>query len=382
MELKEDKTILSNLAFKDFFEEKKDLSMWLSMDLLEALEGRRAAQEVEKQIGFEISGNYLTAHLNFNDNDITLDTKVTTNDELAAFLSENNIWRNDYNKEILNFLPAQNHAAIGVSVDTRTIIDYINERAEMEQVNQESESKLDLSLDEIVNSFGGSIAFSVSDFRKVKYTYQSYGSTYNPEKYRRYNSYTGKYYYDGGYDYGQIEKEKEELLPIMGLTAGINSDLFIRKIIEKVPEDLLVPTRNYYSFKLDNQYPAYLAFNEKAILITNDKKSVRVFSDGGMTNNLSNTDCGREISESMMYAAAGLDLSNYGEELENSILTNNSSDQEKIYNSWNKMMEKIELKQREVNSFNLTLKFKKSDENSLKTILDMLDQNFKSFAAL
>ena len=67
----------------------------------------------------------------------------------------------------------------------------------------------------------------------------------------------------------------------MGLVIDINDKKIVEKLIGKIPEDEMNKRSYYYEFTIDNRYPAYFSFNENICFITNDKKSIKAFKDGG-----------------------------------------------------------------------------------------------------
>jgi hypothetical protein len=379
-ELKEEKQITAKEEFNKFYSSKKDISIWLSTNLLE---DNYAFNKIGKEIDFDITDNYISAHLNFENNSISLLTQFTTNTEIQKMMEENDVWKNSFNDQLLNYFPKQSFAIASISINPMSYYDIIKQEYNFEKIQSEFERETELDLKDLFEAIKGNATYSLFGFENVEYKYMGYERVYNNKKYRRYNSFTGEYYYEGGYEYKDIEKTKKELLPIMGLAMDINGSKIIKKLIEKIPEDELNKRSDFYEFKIDNRYPTYFSFNENICFITNDKKSIKAFKNGGYSsNNLGSSDISSDITNSNFYSFLNLNYDEYSTNIKKEIKKNQNNNEEKMFEIWNDLAKSIELKQVDNNSIEIIFNTKENESNILNTIISAIDDNYKYFTSL
>ena len=380
IELKEKNQITANDEFNRFYKNKKDISVWISTNLFE---DNYVFKEIEKEIDFDITDNYISSYLNFEDDNISLLTQFTPNSEIQKIMEGNDVWDNSFNNQLLKFFPKKSYATASISLNPMSYYNIIEQKDGFEKIQSEFEKEMEFNLKDLFKSVKGNTVFSLFGFDDIEYTYMGYERIYNEKKYRRYNSWTGEYYYEGGYEYQDIEKTENELLPIMGLAIDINGNKIIKELIEKIPEDEINKRSNYYEFKFGNRYPAYFAFNDKVFIITNDKKSIKAFKDGGYSSdNLSNSNISSDISNSNFYTFLNLNYDEYPKDIKKEIKNNQNDKEEKMFKIWNSFAKSIELKQVDKNSVEIIFNIKDNESNSLNTIITTIDDNYKYFMSL
>jgi hypothetical protein len=191
-------------------------------------------------------------------------------------------------------------------------------------------------------------------------------------------------WYEGGWDYGKyIETTNEEYLPLMSMAFDIEGDEIIKKLVEIIPEDEIHKRSNYYEFKFDNRYPAYLAFNENIVIITNDKKSIEAFKDGGYSSdNLGSSNISSDMNSSNFYSFINLNYDEYPKEIKKEIKNNLNEEEEKLFKIWNDFAKGVELKHVNDNSVEIIFNTKNKESNSLNTIITTIDDNYKYLMSL
>lgn len=380
MELTEKDQITANENFNNFYKNKKDISVWFSSNLFE---DNYDFKKIEKEIDFDITDNYISSFLNFEDNNISLLTEFTPNSDIQKMMQENKVWNNSFNKNLLNYFPKKSFATASFSINPMAFYNILEQEDDFENIQEEFESETGFDLKDLFEAFKGNVVYSLFGFENVEYTYMGYEEVYNPEKYRLYNYYTDKYYYQGGYEYKDVEKTKKELLPLMGLAIDINGNKTIKKLIEKIPEDEIHKRSNYYEFKFDNRYPTYLAFNENIVLITNDKKSIEAFKDGGYSSdNLGSSNISSDMNSSNFYSFINLNYDEYPKEIKKEIKNNQNEEEEKLFKIWNDFAKSVELKKVNDNSVEIIFNTKNNESNSLNTIIKTIDDNYKYLMSL
>ena len=352
-ELKAKDQIIAKEEFKTFYARKKDISIWCSTNLFE---DNYYFKNIEKELDFEITNNYIAAFLDFESDFISITGTITPNEDVEKMMEENNIWDTKFNTETLNYLPNDSYANVSLSLDPLAYYNILSEEDDFIKTEKKFNKEMDFSLKEVISSFKGNAVFSLSGFEQVQYE---------------------------AYSYNYKKVTKETTLPVMGLVFDLNSDDILRKIIKKIPEGKLEKRNDYYVLKVDNKYSVYLAYNNELCLITNDKNSVKAFETGGIkTNSLKNSNFASKFSESGYYAYLNLDYNDYPKEIKKKFKDAQNNKEEKLFKIWNKLARSVEIKQ--IDNYSVEIKLTTSNEgsNSLNTLITVLDDNYKEFMSL
>lgn len=434
MELEEKDQITANDKFNKFYKNKKDINVWFSTSLFE---DNYYFKKIEKEIDFNITDNYISSYLNFEDNNISLLTQFTPNSEIQKMMEENDVWKNSFNNQLLNYFPKKSFAIASISLNPMSYYNIIEQEDDFEKIQSEFERETELDLKELFETIKGNAVYSLFGFENVEYTYMAYGYGFNENeaellderseiskagylssedkellnqgKTIQAESYSRRYcinikniinnggtvetaiandskinWYEGGWDYGKyVETTKEEYLPLMGLVIDINDKKIVKKLIDKIPEDEINKRSDYYEFTIDNRYPAYFSFNENICFITNDKKSIKAFKDGGYSsNNLGSSDISSDITNSNLYSFLNLNYDEYPKDIKKEIKNNQNDNEEKMFKICNDFAKSVEFKIVDNNSIEIIFNTKENESNSLNTIISTIDDNYKYFMSL
>ena len=431
-ELKEKKQITSNERFTEFYAERSDVSVWLSSNVLEDLrEFRQAARGVD----FDLEDNLLAAHLTFEKDKFSMKTKFTANEDIQKLLDKHNLWDNNFNPKLLSLFPEESYALASFSVNSEAYFGMLKENEAFDDILDEVEQEVDFDLEDVFESIGGSVVYSLFGFDQVEYTYLDWGYGFNEyqankmeEQYTiseagalsyedkemlnagktiQCKQYNDRYcidiknilaeggniestlennskinWYEGGWEFGLYDEvTNSEMLPLMGIAFDIMGNKMIKKLLYEIPEEKLTQNKGYYEFKFDNRYPAYLAFNEETCFITNDKRSIKKFEDGGYSKRaLSNWENKSNIENNSVFGYLNLDYSDYPKEIKNSLENDQNSSDKKVFNTWDDVLKSTELKYTGNNTVEYVLNFSAKDINSLNVLLEAVDDSFKALS--
>jgi hypothetical protein len=347
-ELKETKQITVNKQFTDFYKEKKDVSFWFSSNVLATMQ---QFKQMQQQLGVDISDNYMTAHLNFDDEKIKLNTKLFLNDKLTEKMQKHNIWNVNFNTKTLDYLPKESLANTSVAVDLLAYYELMKSEENLDQLERLFKQNLGFGLEEFMGSFKGSVVLSLADFKEVEDPNNNYGET--------------------------------TTLPIIGMVFDLNTDKYLKILLDQIPANSLQKRDGYYEVKMGSAYDAYLAFDKGFCLFTNDKKSIKAFKDGGLnSSSLANSDKAANFSNSGYYTFVNLDYNDYPKEIKKEINKMQSSKESDLFNTWSKFTKSMEMRMIDVSSAEFTLTTKSKGENSLHALLKVLDTSFKDYSSL
>ena len=432
--LKEKDQITANEEFNKFYSNKKDISVWFSSNLFEDSGG---LEKLESEVKVDMTDNYISAYLNFGDDHISLKTEFTPNSDIQEMMKDNDVWDNSMNNELLNYFPKEQYATVSMSLNPMTFYNIFEESDGFEEIQYEFEREAQFDLQDLVESFKGNAVYSLFGFDEIEYTYMDWGYGFNEDEAKlleeRYiismagylsyedkallnqgetiqtESYEGRYciniknileyggtvesalyndseinWYEGGWEYGRyIETTNEELLPLMGLAIDINGNEVVKDIIDQIPEGEINERSNYYELMIDNRYPAYFTFNESVFFITNDKKSIKAFKNGGYSSdNLGSSGISSEITNSNFYSFLNLNYDGYPKRIKNEIKDLQNEEEKKLFGIWNNFAKGVEVKLVDQSSIEIIFNTQDSDNNSLNTIITTIDDNYKYLMSL
>jgi hypothetical protein len=247
-------------------------------------------------------------------------------------------------------LPKESLANTSAAVDPLAYYHFMESQENLDQFERLFKQNLGFGLEEFIGSFKGSVVLNLADFKEV-------------EKRSRY--------------------QKNTTLPILGMVFDLNTDKYLKILLDKIPASSLQKRDGYYEVKMGSTYDAYLAFNNGFCLFTNDKKSIKAFKDGGLkTSSLANSDMVANFSDNGYYTFVNLDYNDYPEEVKKEIRAMQSSKESELFNTWSKFTKSMEMRMIDQNSAEFTLTTKSKGENSLHALLKVLDTSFKDYSSL
>lgn len=432
--LKAEDQITAVADFKRFYKNKKDINLWLSTNLFE---DSYDFKDIEDEIDIDLTDNYISMHLNFDKDNISLLSQFTPNSELQQLMDENNMQSGKINASLLKVFPEESYAAASTSFNPKAYLNVLKDRDEYDDIESEFEKVTELELKDVIESINGGVVYSLFGFEKIKYTYTGWGYSFDEsaankldERYEiseagelsdedkellnqgqtiQASTYSYRYcinianilenggtvetaiendskinWYEGGWEYNNnIEKTKEEFLPLMGLSFDINNKSTVKDLLAIIPEGMITEHDDYIEFKVDGRYPAYFAYNASLCFVTNDIKSIEAFKDGGYSSNsLNSSSLSSNITNSTFYSFLNLKYDEYPEEFQQDMMGNTSKSESELLDSWDNFAKSIELKQNKDNSVELIFNTESTGDNSLSTLITTIDNNYKHLLSL
>ncbi len=428
-----DKNITKNEAFNNFYANKKDVSLWLSTDIFEST---RDYRKMSRLVDFDLSDNYLAYYLDFAEDKISLSAKFTPNEEVKKLMEKNNVMDNDFNEELLKYFPEKQYFLATTAINPMGIYDNLMENKDFEKeiknIDKELAKEMNMSLEELFEAVKGSAIISLFGFENMEYTYTSWGydfdeskATLLPQKYPiseagylsvddkealnqgktvHASSYEGQYciniqnilaqgedvedairddkeviFYEGGWEFAQKERTKKEYLPLIGLAFDLNNDDVAETITDMlVAKSVLTEVDDYYSFKFDKKYPAFLAVNDDIMFITNDEEKIKDFVAGdALNNNLADSKMKENILNAKLFSWFNLNYDDYASELKDKIEGNFSSAKEQqLLKEVTEIPRSLEIKAIDNTSIEINFYLKAQNQNSLYTIFETIDDNY------
>lgn len=432
--LKADDCIAKNDDFNSFYKDKKDINFWISTN---SFIDQYYFEQIQKNSAYDLADCAYGAYLNFDDDNISLQGRFFPNEEIQKLMDKYDIWDNSFNNDLLTYFPKDQLLTASASFDPKAYYNIMKEQDEFEKMDSECKKETDLTLQQVFESFGGNVVFSLFNVANKEYSYmgvgyevdesqavlmderygiQEFGELTEQDKkllnegktipvleYGSYDAYSinirnilaeGKdadyaiqnesevNWLEGGWVPVEKEMTDKQLLPYMSLAFDLENTKVIEKFLSKIPKGKVTKKDFYYEFLVGNKYPAYFAYNDKTVLITNDLESIKAFKNKGFSkNNLKDSDISSDISKSKFFAFGNLDYKNYPKDLKTLIEERQSERETGIFNKVTKFVKSLVIKQVDDYTSEFVLNLQNTEDNSLKALLKLIDDGYKSYTS-
>lgn len=366
MSLKEADAITELKDFQEFYAENEDFNIWLSSNMLSDILSDRESKLLNSKLDFDLDDNFIHTHLGFSDGEIAMNVKLSYNDEMKAYLMTDKIWKDNLDSDLLSLLPEEKYIVASFAFNPEQYLEVLEKSDDWAMLADMFEKNAGFSLKDAFSSFSGDMLYSISDVKTktIEYNSQTYG-----EK-------------DGTFQYYDTVKVREQIMPIMTFCAKMNDDKIFKETMELIPEKKLQKKSKYYELDLGG-ITVYIGNANNILTITNGEKIIKKSLDGGFgSNSLKNSDISSDITDSYYYTYVNLNYEEYSKDLQAEIEKNMNDSEYKIFQELSSIYSSISVEATSANSYKMTLKLKTDDENSLSTIIENVDSNFKKMLAL
>lgn len=297
----EDNSLINNnAAFEEFCGESNDFDVFANADVIKDIiydqgddvkEALKESKNVKKYID-NISG--YSMHLNFEDEEVVVSATPYYKD--ASIAEEYNITGEEgIPSDYLKLLTSNGKSigAMGMTFKPELYTKLIDNKEIKEMIKQGT----GLSLKDIVSSFTGVVAASLSDFREIEVTKYDYKWDYN------------------SYEYIKIPRKEKETVPIFNIQIGITPKSKVVKWVEEQLENDKSFTKkgNVYTTS-DNDVGDLTMMNlGNKWFISNDPKAKKV-NKSTSWNSPSNDNLVETITDNPMGMYVSLEKKDFNEE--------------------------------------------------------------------
>lgn len=271
------KGLKSNSDFQGFYKSHQDISLWLDMAPVYAM----SKMMVGSMPNLDYSDTYLHLFLQFNDADISLNLNTSMNKVLKQMMEDQNLMKEAMSAEMLQSLPKESNMLLGLAVNPDAIMKLLyKQMPNYYDFSQGLKESTGVMPEELMSNLNGDILYSMSDVKidKVERTYQrmQYDSAAN----KSYNPIIKDTVYQGGYVLVDETDTTEMPVPTLYLLAALNNNSAIKTLLENsgIPFN---SEKQYYSTNEMN-FPMYISFTDKMMLITSDETAAVQLQNGGI----------------------------------------------------------------------------------------------------
>lgn len=282
--LKPEEQINSNKEFDSFYDDQRDINIWVSTNIIEQVPGYGMLQN---QMPDYIEDNFVSMHLGFETDQIIMTTGLSPNSKMTKEIEKYNIYGNEFNAKLLEYFPKDSYISVSASMNPEGYYNMIANQKEFEEAMELMNTEVGFDPSEIMSAFGGSMLFSLHGFK--------------------------------------TSEVSQEPVPLMTFGFDIDDASKIDSLIAKLPSEEYKKVDGYFELVLDEDYSAYMIFDDEIALITNDVSRIDAFKNGGEAgSNFGDSEFASKIKDNVMYMQMNAKVSDYPSSVRNMLSSDGS----------------------------------------------------------
>lgn len=341
MALDEKESLAQNYNLKRFLLGNQDLGCYLDYAAVNndiKREFGRDEREIYESLIQPYKNAAICYTLNFETGSVKLQGAV------VGAEGKNEFFSGDFNKSLVNYLPQQALAAATLSFNLNNFINLMEKMGRSADLNEKAYN--DYSVKNILKSFSGNIAVSLSDL------------TIETQKHSYYD-----YYYDREQTY-----ETTNTIPVFTVAAELKNNRVLKNIFDDMKEQGdLTASDNGYEINLGDMNIS-LKISDDVFMISNDGSAAAAFSRGGSSMGIERVAAKAKRGN---YAYWNMNLADYSPSVRKALGLDASvlrmiedyfKDAEVVYD-------------KDGQTLDVVLNIKNNDRNSLKYTIDYIDNN-------
>ncbi len=313
MELKQEDQIINSQEFNNFYDNKKELSIWLSTENLDGL--KQQLNSIYSEFKNEISNNikskkqnddlntfmdnvlknnYVSMFLSFEENYVSFKISSSLNNSMQKLVDDYNIMNNNFNEKLLDYFPNENIFLTTISLNQKKYLQIIDKFFNyLEEMNPNIKGLLPFNPNnDLLNTFNESMIFTVHGLDTLNVKRRDYKN----DKY---------YFTDDGFDYYIEEAYTFENIKIPKFSCAFDIKDKEKFLTYLDTSNVNKEFSNVYYTQYVDGVPFYFHLNNNNIIfITNDTERIVQFASNEQINSdsiISNTNNAIKIKKNYLY---------------------------------------------------------------------------------
>lgn len=295
------------------------------------------------QLPFSLENNFAMFHFNFEDNGIYGTTKSINNDEIKKMMEDYQIMKNKFDTKLLSYLPKDDFITLGFAINPAEVYKFIHDipayKPMIDQANQSSP----LSIEKFVNSLGGDIIIDMHGFNLP------------------------------AADETESSSGNMNIMPYATAVLSMNDKEVYNQITSTlIPPGLFTEKDGVFSGDF-NGIKIHFGFFDNNLVISNDDAVIDAAKNGGMEENLGDTELAELFSHSsFMYM--NLDWEKYPEAMKTMLSQTMGNKELEMFQSVTNVLKEMKAYNKTMNESKFEFVMKNTDGNSLHTIMQLVDE--------
>ena len=256
------KSLAKNSDFSDFWDEKSDVSMWVSTSEMidtylvwhKQLPHFFMLRDIPEKV---LRDNYLQLKTKFDKN-VRISLSCHPSGAFKRFWKKNNFTTKSFDKDFCKVLPKNTLWFMTLSIDPLSLKNKIKETEGGQYVEKEL-AKLDITLDDFLKSFEGDCVLSMYDVTME----QIRSWEFSPQK----STQGGKFLWN------HLSKEQKTTFPHVACAMKMNNTRISNMVLTHISPDVCEQiTPGLYNFSKIMGFPSYVVCKDDFLMLSTDKE--------------------------------------------------------------------------------------------------------------
>ncbi|MFO7868425.1 MAG: DUF4836 family protein [Bacteroidales bacterium] len=360
--ISKENSIAENDEFLEFFDESKDMALFMQTNLL--LESNSSIQkQVKSSLTLfdysleELKDSYISFNLNFKSDNIELTTLITGDEDFEALVSENSLTKPSFSDDVLSYVPEKTLFFTAGTFDPEKLLQYIKKLDNRNNIISLLE-KNDIAAKALIQDFEGDFAISLYNFSTESFSI--------PRTMFKGLDENGKAIF------ADTVISQEKTIPQITAALSLHNSQNISLLFDQFGQNFLEKKGDYYIFKQSATLGmnSYICLTDNMLVLSTDKNAIEKALEGGFDENFTSNKQHKNIT-SAGYVFANLDYESYPKGLKS---ISEKMGIEHIIQEIAPLVQSLEIKSENNMSSSVILNLQNDDENSLYQVLHTVDE--------
>ena len=333
-------SISSNKDFSDFYNKRKDISMWFDSKFYMQQLPAEYQTMAKMQMPISMDNVYFHYYMQFDKGEMTMKSELVFPDDLREFLEDYKVVKPHIDKKMMSFIPNKSLMNISFAINPpemlRMIRDLYSERQiDTKGMEQLFEMATNIKVEKLFQAISGDCIINIHGVKIVN-------------------------------DYSDSISGKDLLWQFSSIVK-LDDESVYQWIINQADKNKGHMVDGYYILKEDENSGLYICMRNDYVMLTNDKSLIVNFSkDMSLNNSLSDSKIADKMDNYSAYAEFNLDYETYPTEVQD-YFNNKYDSNHKI--PFKRKISKVIFEPIDSYSANLLVQFKDKTKNSLNQIM-------------
>ena len=335
-----DESIASNKSFMDFYDNRKDVSVWFTSDFMINRLPDQYKTIVAMQLPISTNGIEYRYYLNFEKGYAQAESQLILPDELKSLIDNFKIIKDNFDDQMLQYIPQKSFANLSIAIDAHELYRMIKYLYNERQINVDgmesmAEAAMGVDFEKIFTSINGEMIFNVHSI--------------------------------------SIEKQNDTIEKDCGNSIDVKASVLIKLENEEVYKSTLKlfdenkkqMVDGYYEI-LDEGSELYITMVDNIMMLTNDRSVIIGFVNHEAQNpSLKDSQIAKYLNNYALFGMVNMDLSKY------------DSGVQDYYNKQYSRLDKASLRNKLSE-----IRYEPSDSYNTKLVLEFKDKQRNSLEVL
>lgn len=323
-------------SFKQFVKDSKDINIWLSGSSLKPFISKMPQYA---GMAFSLDECAFTGYLDFKDGEITIDSKAYYSSQV---IKDFNLDKDMvFDKDLFKTVPKDNFVMMGLTLDMDMFESSMKKESAFEMIDQQCQKQCGVDFSTALKSFNPSMLLTLSDVNQIE---------------------IGRY-------------GRKSTMPELNLAMSLNSAEDHQWLKDLLAKHTQYSNNGYYQLTVSEGIDVYFDLNDHHLVITNSEHNIKIATGKSTAPSFDDSKLVLHFQKTPYFIYLDADYNHFTESMK-AVIENEFPPYQRDFISGDKAIFKdAEITMLDNTVGSLSIRMKDKDENSLKQIITLVDDN-------